>query len=264
MKKILIIVISTVSIIGFFLLTVLSTKAAQEFVAVVGAKNVLKKHVEKAYPDTSTADYLTENEMTNEDEKLDIPVYDEKDILCSNPACLLGTEMSYYDMQNMQQHSTGYLKNHFPSGAIRVMPTGQKYIVYDLDSGNRLFLFLRSDDASVAGYPIVINKVLNKADFDSIKVGSSYDDVRQIDAALSSYDVYYEKIGRNTIENRIKNGKNPVTVHYLEEGLLLLTYGEMDSDGNLVITEIQFCDDYCVDKCWGDRICQKINGLDLP
>ena len=54
------------------------------------------------------------------------------------------------------------------------------------------------------------------------------------------------------------------TVHYLSDGILEFGYGEINENGELVVTGIRYSPDYTLEDCRGRKIVYQINPMDLP
>ena len=96
--------------------------------------------------------------------------------------------------------------------------------------------------------------------------GCTLEDVMEIDpTAQAYYDKYYRNGTPN--ENSLWVSKTALrynTVHYLLDGILEFGYGEINENGELVVTEIRYSPDYTLKDCRGRDIVYSINPVDLP
>ena len=156
----------------------------------------------------------------------------------------------------------------FPTETIRQRDDKTAYVVYDTDEGNRLFLFLLSENDYMfyRGYPIVIGEERAYKDYSDIKVGDSIDKLIAVDPVA---DIYKQFILVNwemkpaSVEGHKKDGTPIVSIHYLKDGLLKYEYS-MPEEGKLVISDIEYSKDRVFEDCLGTSINYTVLNQDLP
>ncbi len=199
-----------------------------------------------------------------------IPVYSEDDLIFKkgNYVFIAKDASSYRALDGCPTSSLSMLMR-YPTQALRQRDADTIYLVYDMDTGNRLFLFLTSEynyDAYY-GFPIILSgSIKSFNDFSSLKPGDSIERVIEIDPLTSIYKrAILEKMEVNVIavENLAKRGTPVTSVHYLNDGLLLIEYS-MPEEGNLVISDIKYSKDYKYTDCLGYTIDYTILDCDIP
>lgn len=201
-----------------------------------------------------------------------IPVYEESKLLfTSQPYLNLGVDASVYCIYSAYMPADiRYLQESFPNTAVRVRDENTKYLVYDTDTGYRLFLYnLSSRDVGfIVGFPIVIKELLPYSDFAELHIGDAMEKVEAIDPVASIYKKHMiETFHMN--DPKIASKKDldlpRSSVHYLKDGILKIDYRTTE-DGKLVIANMTFNSDYLLPLASGIEpgLCYKICDIDLP
>ena len=201
--------------------------------------------------------------------KAEIPVYRESDLFGRNSWVFLCLDTSFYSKNsgNLPTHIENMLLT-FPTETIRQRDDKTAYVVYDTDEGNRLFLFLLSENDYMfyRGYPIVIGEERAYKDYSDIKVGDSIEKLIAVDPVA---DIYKQFILVNwemkpaSVEGHKKDGTPIVSIHYLKDGLLKYEYS-MPEEGKLVISDIEYSKDRVFEDCLGTSINYTVLNQDLP
>ena len=200
--------------------------------------------------------------------KLNVPVYEETELIFNSPVRLHKDVSNYYLLSANTPHVKTFLMRERPMTALRTLPGERSYAMYDTDTGYRMYLFFddREGYGWMVGYPIVIKDVLPYSAFAGLKVGDSIDRVEQIDSVTTLYKhLFLEKMTLTVKDATIYlNSDNPLaTIHYLEDGILKIHYG-MQEEGKLVIAEIIYNEDYCLVDALDRNLDFKIKNIDLP
>lgn len=194
-----------------------------------------------------------------------IPVYDEDDLIFGFH--WLGKDMSPYSYTNTLPNSIAGMLMEYPGGAIRKLDDGRAYLVYDSDKGTRMFIFMDENIGYMAsvGFPVVIGERLSFADFEGLKPGDTIDDVCGIDPIGELYRDYLERNGftKTVLDSYSAHGRPYSSVHYLEDGLLIIEYS-MDDSGDLIVSNIVFDEDRKVENVLGREVDYSICETDLP
>lgn len=203
----------------------------------------------------------------NKKEKLDIPVYYEKELFVgASHISWFGQDIRSV-MLNSNPLSTGAFLASYPTSAIRINNFGFPYSVHDTETGYRAFTFFEEPyTLELVGFMIVIKDVLPYSDFLELSLGDPIEKVEEIDPVTSLYKRQFVDGWKMTPEKAAKSAelKKPLaSVHYLKEGLLKIEYG-MPEDGKLVITKIEFNKDRIMKDFLGNDINYTIDELDLP
>ena len=160
---------------------------------------------------------------------------------------------------------------NFPGAVTRMRSDLSGYAMCDFDE-YRVFLFM--DPYYVShGYPVItgnvliMRKVFTYSDFEQIKVGDKISDVEAVDDACKFYIHSFDEDEIIVYRDLVMKGLEEEyysSVHYLEEGLLRIVYGDWDENYEPVITSITLYPDYLVDTAIGRKQNYKINPLDIP
>ena len=220
-------------------------------------------------PDETSAPAETESGVSGE-EPLDIPVYSESDLFfnLNNDGFYLGRDVARYYYADAGQNSTRGIQKRFPTSAIRLKDNGDKYSIYETDSGYRMYLFYDQsrDYAFTIGFPVVIKKLLPYSDFAGLKPGDSIETVEAIDPVAGLHKKLYNevwKLDAKGAKGQADHGYPCTSIHYLSDGLLKIEY-DMPEDGVLVISGIEFAPDYILTDPRGRKVDYRIEEVDLP
>ena len=229
-------------------------------------------------PDTDTRDAakaiqmgLMSMEPIPEDQPLeDIPVYYEEDLLYK--LNYIGKDTSEYSVLSSMPDSVGAVLSQFPGAAIRKSADGRAYMVYDTETGYRLFLPLAQKIMGIdygyqalIGYPVVVGRVLSHSDFEGLSVGDPIDAVSAVDPVAGVYKKLAGVYGLDAAvtESNKENGRPFSSMHYLTDGILKIEYA-VDDDMNVVIDNMVYSPDRVIDNYLGDPVDYRINEVDLP
>lgn len=159
-----------------------------------------------------------------------------------------------------------YVEKLYPT-AIRKTETGAYFVLQD-KQGARAYLFFdqtANQMSNKVGYSIIVTGQHCKADFDALNEGDSVEKVIMTDSAAQ----YAEKAW--IADNEAGAGSNMdnverkyISVHYLQEGLLFITYRPTDDNSDLIISKIVFNMGYEYQDALGRTISCTINTNDLP
>jgi hypothetical protein len=116
-----------------------------------------------------------------------------------------------------------WLNNKYPIECIRVQAYAMNYVIYQLHTGERVIVFFHGDTLQFANWCFVIDKLLTKNNFSSIKKGSNLNEVETIDAGFKLY---------NQIKSNNLDWSNiGISLHIVKEGFMKIEYQE-SLDGN--------------------------------
>lgn len=200
-----------------------------------------------------------------------IPVYRDNELLFANTHYLrLGVDASVYYMFSSLPNNIAYLQESFPNIAIRTRDENTKYLVYDTDTGYRLFLYNPShiNYKSIEGFPIVVKELLPYSDFAELHIGDAMEKVEAVDPVASIYKKHMiETFHMN--DPKIAEKKDldlpRSSIHYLKDGILKIDY-KTTEERKLIIANMTFNSDYLLPLASGIEpgLCYKICDIDLP
>ncbi len=201
---------------------------------------------------------------------LDIPLYSAEDLLFDGSGSMIipGMDAGRLDSTNARVHSSEGLYLHYPANSLRYMEDGTVYAVYDLDNGYRLYLFFTEewDYSVISGYPLIIGDVHKRSDFAELKPGDSIDLVIRTDpAAAFTKEAYCIRYGilPEGVKEYARSGYPISSIHYLEDGILLIKY-DMEEQGELIVSEIVYSSDYTLTDPSGNIDNYRVIDIDLP
>ncbi|MBQ4607201.1 MAG: hypothetical protein IJB15_10870, partial [Clostridia bacterium] len=163
-------------------------------------------------------------------ERLEVPVYSEEELLFNTDGLFyLGQRNRLGKKYTAKKNGTDLILERYPTTAIREKKNGTKYLMYDTDTGYRLYLFLdkKNDYATPVYAPIVIGEeVLSYEDFQGLKRGDTIADVIEIDPVAGLVYKEATEVLKLDKQGLIEfGGTHPITsVHYLQEGILEISY----------------------------------------
>ena len=199
-----------------------------------------------------------------------IPYYSADEILFGVKvnSCSLGYDTSLLEYQNAGDSRLYWLMKYFPNDEIRERSDGSRYLVYDTDDNCRLFLMLSPDSprAIVVGYPILYKNELSYKDFSGIQSGATMTEVSAIDDICEYYRKLwfdFSKLNEYSFENGGDKWPEFATIHYLTDGLLKISYGSLNSDGDPVVKHVEFYPNYVMQTYTMKDLNYRINPLDL-
>ena len=201
---------------------------------------------------------------------LDLPKYTNyKFYYDKDGAFFMGRDSALYDNTNACQNSLAGMLFRCPTRSIRKTKDNTLYIAYDIDAGYRLFLFSNdyNNYFTLDGFPILIKEMLSFKSFSSLKIGDSIEKVEEIDWITTVYknELLRDDAGMTPTasENLAKMGYPITSIHYLLDGILKIEYIMLENL-DIVITDIEFSEDYTLVGVTGRKTNYKINELDLP
>lgn len=220
------------------------------------------------------AEYIRKAALCNDLVKLDVKTYDSavwlEKILGQKRMVGIGKDFSVYENYGNGTTLVRSLLYSFPEIQPRKMPDGMYYTAFASENGERVFWFTSEENNlfALVGYPVLIcpGQLKKHEDFSEITEGCTLDDVLRIDPVIQYYfDMFYRN-GTPT-EDSLWVSKTALrynTVHYLSDGILEFGYGEINENGELVVTGIRYSPDYTLEDCRGRKIVYQINPMDLP
>ena len=194
-----------------------------------------------------------------------IAVYSEDEIAGSLK--YIGVDTTLYSTLSSLPTSSADMLMHYPGGAVRKLQDGRAYIVYDLDSGCRLFRFLygKYDYICSEGFPLVIKEPVCYDDFAALKTGDSIEKVCEVDPVGEFYKKRIEasSIDKVMMDGMIEEGRGFSSIHYLTDGILLIAY-DMDENRDLFIRSMTYSKDYTLPNNLGGTTDYRVCEVDLP
>lgn len=215
--------------------------------------------------------YLAENERSlSEQPELVPPVYKDSDILLPHVLVLIGRDYSMYENLNSGVYRIGTTLTAFPDAAIRERDESSSYVMYDTDTGYRVYLHLSDINQKFipVGFTLIVKDKHSHDEFSEIKVGDPISAVEAIDSTATVVRRFYGEEGWNidpiSVPAHAEDGYAMTSMHYLSDGLLKIEYGMMDDNGVAYITNIEFSENYVMTDPLGREINYKILDNDLP
>jgi hypothetical protein len=211
------------------------------------------------------AAFIASSAKVAQDGALGVPVYRADDLLVDNEACFaLGVDHGHRAAMSLRFDTFKRLETIFPSSAIRKLGGGGTiYVVYDIESEGRLFVFFSEDKsryAFVDGYPILMKEELSYHAFEPLAVGDGIDKVQAIDPAVLRYREHFDSFNDIAIANYMELGMPPTSVHLLTDGILKIEY-RRDPVLGYVITNMVYNADFVLDGFDG-KTCYEIEAVD--
>ena len=193
-----------------------------------------------------------------------ISIYDETSLLKDTAKNYrIGRDAGYNNgLENTRMDLVGSIITAYPTKAIRETDYGY-YMMYDTDTGIRLYLFFRQEENNkyryLSGFPIIMAKKLSYSKFKSISEGDTIDKVISIDPVTKNYKMIFDENNDAAIENQINKGVGPLSIHLLTDGILKIEYKR--SDKSYVITKITYSPDFEL-ECFSGKLKYAINAWD--
>lgn len=200
----------------------------------------------------------------------DIPVYYEEELVDNAPIMILDYIQEaclYYGSGTM-----GSLKETimcYPGCAFRKCSDDHGYLVYDTETGLRVFIFtdkLRGYSARM-GMPIIAEsgRDLKYSDFSELAIGDTIADVCRIDPVGEIYYRLLERYAddREAFNKKCDNGHAYSSIHYLSDGILKIEY-VVNEDQVIEIHNIIYSEDYTLMDPSGFTSNYRILDIDLP
>lgn len=212
---------------------------------------------------------IEEKKYDDQTEINNIPVYFEEELFFDMDARIpLGQDNGIRENLNARPNETGSLMEALPDGAIRERDDKSLYMMYDSDTHYRLYYFFIADNncSNPVGFPVVIKQIHKYSDFGTLQVGDSISRVEEIDDVarlVRKWVIDYRKMNSTAVENEYNAGYPITSIHYLEDGILKISY-TMKEEGELTIASIDYFSDYKLKDCLGRTINYRIQDRDLP
>ncbi len=200
----------------------------------------------------------------------DIPVYygDELFFYSVTGAFGIGIDSALINRSGSAPGAAALL-TEFPDAAFRKMPNSDGLLVYESETGVRMFARMEYSRYAetyqcLRGFTLLIKEKHEYADFAGIKVGDPIDAV----CAVDPVGEIYKKLGLLMPDNVFENDRElgfPFTgVHYLTDGLLVFEYKKNEA-GELIVDSIEYCEDYKLrDHAKGRETDYRLFDCDLP
>ncbi len=180
-----------------------------------------------------------------------------------------GQDSCYYEgfNGNIETLSSG-LFYCFPTRAIRLRKNQDAYLIYDLDTGYRLFFLVSacSNYFMQDGIPMAVKSPHCFKDFAGIQIGDPIEKVEAVDSSVTLQKRGMEhqwnitpKLGAGFK----KQGYPLSTIIYLTDGILLIEYS-VPEDDVLVVSNIIYNKDYELVNPRGRTVNYKLDDRDLP
>lgn len=137
--------------------------------------------------------YIKENEKSlSEQKKLVPPVYPEEDLLFDANYIFLARDFGFYDGLNIGSMTIGPTLAVYPDAAIRERDEHSSYVMYDTDTGYRLYLQLSDVNRMFlpVGVAVVVKDKLSHDDFSAIQVGDTIAAVEAIDSTANDNEAF--------------------------------------------------------------------------
>ena len=200
---------------------------------------------------------------------LDIPVYNERKLILRMP--IWEDECRHDGGSAIYMHEMRDIFDEFPTDAVRVMPNGSKYAIYDTDTGYRLFVIydnlldIEKLPLTARGFPILVKELHSYSEFASLKTGDPIAKAAETDPVAGIVMSFFD--GKSNYYNYIHDGAVRgwaiTSFHYLTDGVLKIEY-DMTEDGDLFIIDMVYAEDYELTSNNGLTINYKLFDCDLP
>lgn len=240
--------------------------------AILADTNIRHREPVREENENQREEFRTEIEEKKHDiqtEITSIPVYYEEELFFDMDARIpLGQDNGIRESLNSRPNGTGGLMESLPDGAIRERADKSLYIMYDSDTHYRLYYYFIADNnySNPVGFPVVIKQIHNYSDFSTLQVGDSITKVEEIDDVASlvrRWAIDYRKMNSTAVINELNAGYPITSIHYLEDGILKISY-TMEDEGELIVASIDYFSDYKMKDCLGRTINYRIQDSDLP
>ena len=218
---------------------------------------------------TGTSESVSDSTSESQEilESLDVPVYNEGVLMHSFYAIDFGWDSSFFKNFSGMARTLEICLKVYPTIAVRERADDLAYVVYDTDTGYRVYRFYISSSkySRATGFVIVINKekILSYNDFKDIKVGDSILAVEAIDSVATLHKKARGDMEPIEVENYAKMGMPWTTVHYLTDGILKINYTSPEQ-GVFLVSEIIYDENYNITGQDGIVVNYKIEDIDLP
>lgn len=240
-------------------------------VAANAATALLRRQIDPDYESEKPFLSKLDGKIADGEESISekISVYLEKELLFrTNGQFYLGRDAYVYTNFNSCPNYLGGILEAYPTDAIRRTNEDSAYLVYETDTGYRLYLYSQGEEYmfTTSGFPVVVKEPHSYSEFRSLKVGDSMSAVEMIDSVTTlNRKVINEVWNLDPLgaANMAKNGFPCTTVHYLRDGILRIEY-EMLEDRSLVISNMEYSDNYKLENSKGRTVDYRIKECDLP
>lgn len=215
---------------------------------------------------------IMEEQKLSTDKKVDtkdIPVYRESELLFDvNNSFWPGKDASFVGHFDSLPGNTEAMMAELPTSAMRMREDGSVYVIYDTDTGYRVFVLVNPEQDYIAtmGFPIIVKELLTHQDFSDLQVGDSIEKVEKIDPVATIHKKMIEDVWEMDpagAAGMAEMGRPCTSVHYLRDGILKISY-DMQDDRSLVIADMEYSPDYVLPSAGGKNISYKLCEADLP
>lgn len=210
---------------------------------------------------------LRENRSPDPDTPLDgVPVYYETEML-DNLTCFEVLRFSRNKGMTDQPmgSSIGQIIFIYSSVSCRRADDNKYYLVYDLDTGFRLFIY-SSDLYDHLGFSVLMKhgaELLCYDDFKGLKAGDTIDAVCAVDPVAECYKNHFDLYKAFAYPQKEFNDDHPGSIHYLSDGILEIDY-EMTESGEIRIRNMIYNEDRILPDEDGRPLDYTICSVDLP
>lgn len=201
-----------------------------------------------------------------------IPVYKEEELLYfDNSSILPGLDPAYFIGSSYGDIYS--ILGHFHTDRIRMRDDGALILVYSTDSGFRVFCICdpKQDNAVKLGLAMVVKEQHSYEEFSQLKIGDDISEVEKIDSAAELFVRQAEWLKNDAPDYHLlfnspaQQCNAPLsTVHYLTDGILMISYKMLDDDETIVISNIIYNEDRILPDPEGNPIDYTVCEDDLP
>ena len=207
--------------------------------------------------------YVEENAVSELTTKLNVPVYSDDDLLYDNEGCFIfGRDAGFYRNCSVRGDLTNRIFVIFPAQAARRISDESTYIMYDSESGYRVYAYVNKASGyfCLEGFPIIMKEKLSYSDFENINVGTSIDVINHIDGIIPIYIERFDNFTDAAIENYTKEGAPLTSIHLLSDGILKIEYARNLKE-RYIVTNVVYSKDFILSGFSGET-CYQISTND--
>lgn len=190
-----------------------------------------------------------------------IPIYFEDDLVSNDFLYMFGLGLDSGKVLNNTMFNSGELcLSYFREAAFRKLKDGRLFMIFDLDSGNRVFIQLGRYNW-VKGHALIVSFVNEYSSFSSLKPGASIDKVIEIDRNAIVYKHIADSYAPGRLEDFKNNEEVFTSLHYLSDGILKIEYA-VNEDNELVVSSIEYSKNYQLPDCNGEMVDYRLCEVD--
>lgn len=197
-----------------------------------------------------------------------IPVFFESDLLYS-PSSRSPLNFARNGGGDMPESLSIFsIEIFYPSFACRKCSDSKYYIVYDTETGYRLFVYSRELNIN-AGFSVLLKhgaELLSYDDFKGLAIGDPVDAVCEVDPVAECYKEHFKWYDPEHFTDPVKSFNEsdfPASIHYLSDGILEIDY-EMTESGEIRIRNMIYNEDRILPDEDGRPLDYTICSVDLP